>query len=209
MSWMTVSLMWLSHEYSFNSHHTLSEDYCTNATLHDFVERSQQAQSVHKPILVTGPSGRGKSALVSYWLTDLMEEKPDQWVIEHYAGVTGDDNATATLTRIINEIRQVLAPEDTEQLPSKFDDLCETFSSWLGKIPADQPLLLVIDAINQISAPNLRWIPSITPANVTCVLSALPSKQEEWLKERDAELFEVPALDLEARRAVTEGYLAR
>ena len=58
-----------------------------------------------------------------------MEEKPDQWVIEHYAGVTGDDNVIATLTRIINEIRQVLAPEDDEQLSSDFDNLCEAFSS--------------------------------------------------------------------------------
>ncbi len=40
-------------------------------------------------------------------------------------------------------------------------------------------------------------------------MSALPSEQEEWLKEREAELYEVPVLDLEARRAVTEGYLAR
>ena len=176
--------------------------------LQDYVERSQQAQKASKPLLVTGPSGRGKSSLVSYWVTKLMEENPNQWVIEHYVGV-GDDYVQVVLSRIINEIRKVIAPKNTEQLPNNFDDLCEVFSSWLDRITRDNPLLLVIDAINQISGPHLSWIPTVLPPNVTCVLSTLPGQEEEWLKECDAELLEVPALDLEARQAITEGYLAR
>ena len=178
-------------------------------TLHDFINRERDLTVAQQPLLVAGPSGRGKSALVSYWLTDLMEREPERWLIEHYAGVAGDDNATATLTRIINEIRRALAPEEMEQLPSDFDDLGEAFRSWLDKVPRDKPLLLVIDAIDQISAPNLSWIPTVVPPNVTCVMSALPSEQADWLTERDAESFEVPSLDVDARREVTEGYLAR
>ena len=113
------------------------------------------------------------------------------------------------LTRVITELKEALAPEDTDELPSKFNDLCEMFGDWLGRVPKNRPLLLMLDAIDQISAPNLRWIPTTLPAHITCVMSALPSEQEKWLQTRDAELYQVPALDLEARHAVTEGYLAR
>jgi hypothetical protein len=65
----------------------------------------------------------------------------------------------------------------------------------------------VIDAINQINAPNLRWLPTRLPPHVCCVLSALPSPEETWLVKRDIDKYEVPVLNYETREELTRGYL--
>lgn len=189
--------------------------------LNDFMSRVHAQGQTSRPLLITGPPGRGKSALISSWVTGLKAALPDLWVIEHYAGVKNGDDAVSVFNRVITELKEVLTPEDSDQPTSDSTDPSKTLSYWLGRVPPDRPLLLVLDAINQISSPSLeagpnqisspdlRWIPTSLPPNVACVMSATPpSEQEHWLKQRGAELYEVPMLDLEARGVVTEKYLA-
>ena len=177
--------------------------------LEDFFKQNRE-QGVHNPaLLIAGPSGRGKSALLSHWVNKVRAEHPQQWIIEHYAGVSQKDQAHFILSRIIQEIIEKVAPQQHQSLPNDFDELCEAAEKWFKHVPRDQPLLLVIDGLNQIKGDSYRWIPSVLPPHICCVLSSLPGEIETWLLPRNVSRFEVPALHAEDRRDLTIGYLSR
>jgi len=72
------------------------------------------------PLVVTGESGMGKSALLSNWMLRHNEHAPEDIVIHHWVGCSPhSSNAGQLLSRILLELREKLDFHDEKILPKE------------------------------------------------------------------------------------------
>jgi len=130
------------------------------------------------PLVVTGESGSGKSALLAHWVGRYRERHPTALVIEHYIGASpASADWTAMLRRILGELKQTFGLD--ADIPARPAGLRSAFPDWLhmaaaatqgradrerriaphlprpGKAsrsrqPAASKIVLVIDALDQL-----------------------------------------------------------
>ena len=137
------------------------------------------------PGLVTGPSGSGKSAALSRFVTEYRRIHPDVLVISHFIGASPRSAGLRDLLR-----RLCHRPADRfgfgDEVPQEIDQLVDTFRDFLARVPADQRVLLVLDALNQLEetdrARELWWLPRELPPHVKVVASCIVDP-----KSKDAE----------------------
>ncbi|MEY3880633.1 MAG: hypothetical protein RIQ94_1429, partial [Pseudomonadota bacterium] len=157
-------------------------------------------------LLITGESGLGKSALLAYWLNQQRLIKPEQFIIEHYVGISGDADPVAIIRRIIAEIKS--RNHDSEDLPSKPEQIIRDFPLWLAKISERDPLLLIIDGLNQLENKEGLWLPSFWQENVKAIFSVIPCEQLEALSQRTWPVHTLEALDIKRREQLIREWLA-
>jgi nephrocystin-3 len=189
-------------------HETYAEDRCKAYIPNpaDSEALNQNIQSPQdKPLIISGVSGLGKSALLAYWLTQYRVHHPNHFIIQHYAGISGDANSIAILRRIMAEIKQ--RTQDAEELPVKSEDAIKDFPLWLAKVRQNDPLLLILDGLNQIEADNLNWLPSFWPANVRLIVSTLPGEVLTELQYRGWNTWLVQPMDDARRNQFIKTYL--
>jgi tetratricopeptide (TPR) repeat protein len=169
--------------------------------------QSRKQDASTPPLVIGGESGLGKSALLSYWLYNNQQAHPTQFLIQHYTGVSGDATPTSVLRRIMLEIKD--RNKEQDEVPTKAEYIVKDFPLWLAKIHEDDPLLLAIDAINQIEGNNLNWLPSFIAPNVTLIVSALPGTHFDQLKQRNWQIHTVEPLDNARRKTLINNYLQK
>ena len=157
-------------------------------------------------LLITGESGLGKSALLAYWLNQQRLIKPEQFIIEHYVGISGDADPVAIIRRIMAEIKN--RNHDSEDLPSKPEQIIRDFPLWLAKISERDPLLLIIDGLNQLENKEGLWLPSFWQENVKAIFSVIPCEQLEALSQRTWPVHTLEALDIKRREQLIREWLA-
>ena len=157
-------------------------------------------------LLITGESGLGKSALLAYWLNQQRLLKPEQFIIEHYVGISGDADPVAIIRRIMAEIKH--RNHDSEDLPSKPEEIIRDFPLWLAKISERDPLLLIIDGLNQLENKEGLWLPSFWQENVKAIFSVIPGEQLAALSQRDWLVHSLEALDIKRRVQIIGDWLA-
>jgi len=168
-------------------------------------------------LLVTGESGLGKSALLAYWISQQRLANPKQFIIEHYIGISGDVDPAAIVYRIMAEIKHRL--NDGQDLPSTPEDVIRDFPLWLAKVGEQDPLLLIIDGLNQLENKinalsqlenkDCLWLPSFWQENVKAIFSVIPDEQLAVLSQRDWPVHCLEALDIEGRVQLIVDWLAR
>jgi len=126
--------------------------------------------------LITGPSGSGKSAALAKFVSDRRLRHPGEFLIAHFVGAgPRSSRLTEMLARLCRELKQVLGTEG--EIPQDPIKLTEAFQSFLGKVSAEQHLVLIIDALNQLdetdNAQSLYWLPAQVPPQVRVVLSCI------------------------------------
>lgn len=85
-----------------------------------------------KPLVLTGESGCGKSALLAGWLNRWRERNPDDLIIQHYIGSTPDSaDWQGLVRRILGELKRAFAIAD--DIPSQTDDLRNALQDWTRK----------------------------------------------------------------------------
>lgn len=193
-------------------HQAYADDRCQSylASSHDtgaidayIQSRAQNAST--PPLIIGGESGLGKSALLAYWIGTYRREHPKCFFIQHFAGVSGDATPTSVLRRIMLEIKERNFEQD--EVSAKPEDIVKEFPLWIAKVRANDPLLLVIDAINQIDGDNLNWLPDYIPPNVTLIVSSLPDSHYEQLQQRSWQTHCVLPLDDSRRKTLIQNYL--
>lgn len=160
-------------------------------------------------LVVTGESGMGKSALIANWLMTHIDDK-DRKFIFHFIGNGGEDgNKDAILARLTREIR------DQYDLPTPANEkgdaktICENV---LAQISGQMPLVIVLDAVNQLQEANnqkeLTWLPKM-PSNVRVLYSTLSEDPTMKVFNRlKYPVFVLQALDKKARKQLATDYLA-
>ncbi len=167
-----------------------------------------QLKDSDKAIVITGDMGSGKSSLLATLADKWHNEFPENPIISHYAGAGDDSSVIKIVNQILVEIKQYYAFND--EIPAETENLFKALSEWLGKIPEQKPLLLILDGINQYVGDTQRLIatlPGNSGSQVKILVSALPGQEYDSLSKRDWPQFKVPLLDEAHRKILIETYL--
>ena len=157
----------------------------------EYFKALDQAMQAEKfsPVLITGQSGGGKSALLANWVMRWQAEHPETAVILHHLGCGADAAEPVRLaTRLMQEIARLTGEEfKPESDPEK---QLEQLPQWLalGSVWAEREgrdLLLVLDGLDKVSdRKELRWFPSFLPSGVKLVTSCLEGEILQAAKGR-------------------------
>jgi len=167
----------------------------------------------HKlPLVISGESGSGKSALVANWVDRYRRQHPETFIIQHYLG---SSQQSASHTMIIRRIMQELKRRFSlaVELPADPSELNKAFVRWLVLAAQRGRVILVLDGLNQLedsdNARELYWLPVTFPTGIGVIISVLPGDMLDLLKEREWPLFTVSPLREDERHALITGYLSR
>jgi tetratricopeptide (TPR) repeat protein len=179
----------------------LNPKYLTS--FNEFIEKEASGA----PLVISGPSGIGKSSLMAYLAHSYRRRNPDAFLISHYIGASvSTADHSGILRHICLEIKERLHLE--EEPPTTVEELTKEFPNWLAKVQ-DEKIILFIDALNQLegNSVGLGWLPAYLPPNVRLICSATEGPSLDALRERKAEEIEVTPLDAEEREAIIVRFL--
>ena len=162
-----------------------------------------------RQLVVTGASGLGKSALIANWIKEkLTDNNCEYHTIYHFTGNGGSEsNSKHIIKSISNEIKNIYGWDDYKlKSENMLEDLFFKVSS-----EGDKPLLIVIDAINQIIDKNnaklLNWLPLPTKGIKILFSTLEEDRTMEVFKNRDYPIFTLQPLDIGRRAQMVRTYL--
>lgn len=140
------------------------------------------------PRVVWGESGCGKTALLAKASQDCTSMRPDSVVVVRFIGATpSSSDGRALLEGLCKEITREYGGDETG-IPADYRELVREFPARLALATAESPLVLFLDAVDQLSdadnAGNLAWLPQKLPEHVRLVVSTLPAEWFTALKHR-------------------------
>jgi nephrocystin-3 len=142
-----------------------------------------------KPVLITGASGGGKSALIANWSRAYSESHPDTLEIVHYLG-SGADAADPVklVTRLLQEISRITG--DELKLESDPQKILDALPEWLARASSyaereGRQWLILLDGLDKLSSlRDLRWWPGFLPPRVKLVVSCLDGEVQDEARKR-------------------------
>ena len=134
------------------------------------------------PLVVTGAAGSGKSTLLAEAATRTTSAQPGAALITRYIGVTP---GTGSLSDVLNGLRRAIAQAYSLPEPAPLLDENQLISAVASElatlsVPPDRPLLVVLDALDQLGARTQRtdWLPPKLAPGVHVVVSVLAERPE-------------------------------
>ena len=175
-----------------------------------FVGRSSMLKNISEyllganphPLGIYGEGGSGKSALTAFALVQACREHPREEIIYRFIGVTpNSSDGRALLEDLCRQIS--LSYGQASALPTSYEELAEEFPKHLALATADHPLILFLDALDQLTsahnAHSLAWLPEKLPEFVRLVVTTRPGEFLVPLKHKLPEdnLIELGPMSLE------------
>jgi tetratricopeptide (TPR) repeat protein len=174
----------------------------------DFRHLDDHVASGNMPLVITGPSGLGKSALLANWATQHRQNEPRP-LLEFYVGASPESSDWRHLVAYVLGQLGVVAEVST----SDPEELRVTFARGLQRIAAVGGCILMLDALNQLEdregALQLAWLPSVIPSKVCLILSTLEGPVLEECRRRGWSEWPVAALELSERKHLISLYLEK
>ena len=167
-------------------------------------------------ICLTGTSGSGKSAILSYLSKNIsLNSQTSTILIRHFVGASpGSTNIRRTLRRICHELK-VNCADITDDIPDDLEKLRPAFLNFLQKACALHLVVILLDAVNQFDAAShsilLNWLPEEPPVNLRIILSVPPGPVLEELRLLHRKLREIDLkpLTLSDGEAIIEQFCKR
>jgi hypothetical protein len=162
-------------------------------------------------LVVTGPPGCGKSALLCKFVDEFEQEAPNVPLISLFVGVGMMATDLFGLLRRLNYELATIA--GTASPPAR--DLAEAigrFHSLLGSIAQSERLVLLFDAIDQLDdVSDLHWLPYPLPVGVRVLASVRFGGPLSTAKAQlpAVEFVELPPLNTDDAGALVRDYLLR
>jgi hypothetical protein len=140
---------------------------------------NEYARTGGNPLLITGESGCGKSALLAEWVARWRKDHPDDFIIQHFIGSTPDSaDWQGLVRRLLAELKRVFSIAD--EIPVQPDALRGALNEWTAKVAGSRRIVIVLDAINQLAedgaARHLGWLPEHLPSCFRVLASSLPGE---------------------------------
>ena len=191
---------------------SLCQNYIRTKANFDTINAWMSDWEAHQ-LVITGASGLGKSALVANWIKDHLsaEDSLPYRIIYHFVGNGGSLGSHGHVIKALcDEIRDRYG-FDYQEKDVKTDE--KALEALINRVAAegDKPLLIVLDAINQIidtdNAKQLNWLP-IPPKNVKILFTTLTNDRTmEVFKNRRYPVFTLRPLTKRQRNKMVRGYL--
>ena len=176
--------------------------------MHGFCERDKGPSL----LVVTGEPGCGKSALMARFTEEALRRYPDRFILSHFIGASPSSTSLRQMMRRLSTHlsrtggNTETAPEDIKELLRLFPELLKTESE-------KHPVLIIIDAVNQLEksdhAHSMYWLPQELPPNVCVVISTLAGEVHDAMLARRSHPQEEIVIGLTASeiRELVEAYL--
>ena len=162
------------------------------------------------PLVVTGESGSGKSALLANWALRYRAARPELPLVMHFVGASAKSaDWTAMVRRLMAELMAARGfdtgiPDDPVALRLAFADA-------LYRAAACGGVILMVDALNQLEdrdgARDLAWLPPRIPPQARLIVSTLPGRSLEATQRRGWPTLPVRPLSARERAHVVRTYL--
>lgn len=162
-------------------------------------------------LLLSGPPGCGKSALVATFASQYQAKHPNVYVLPHFIGAApGSSDIRRSLQRVCMELGRRFGIEDP--IPEDYKNLQKTFVKFLEQASFQARMVLILDGLDQLDKSNrahsLDWLPAVVPAKLI-VTSAdgqcLKTVQQRTPKPRE---IVVPALAVNEGKEIVQKILA-
>src|SRR5581483_6002757 len=169
------------------------QSYVPNPEYYDIFEK--RVDSTGAPLIIWGRSGLGKSALMAYLAHEYKARHPEAFVVQHFIGAAEGSDPEDVMRQVMMEIKERYQLSDA--IPSDDNTLREAFPVWLANVHEGDRLILLIDAVNQLTGigAEMHWLPDFIPANVRLVLStttdSLPLEELRKRKWKELELLPI------------------
>jgi len=186
-----------------------------------FAALNDHIQQTWPPLVITGASGSGKSALLANWIQQRFEKSltgkttdpgttEPLLVILHFIGATADSTDWASmLRRLIQELRQMFSLD--LEIPDKPDELRTVFAVALSMAASKRKFVVIIDALNQLDdrdgAQELVWLPQKIPGNARIILSTLEGTSLKELENRNWPILTIEPLSKNEKKSLIRAYL--
>ncbi len=161
-----------------------------------FIGRTKMLQHIEEyakkpsnaPLVVFGNPGSGKSALMAKAFEQAQENLPRGGNTIRFIGATpGSSDIRTLLDSLCRQISRIYGADESD-IPTDYKELVEDFPKRLALATKDKPLIIFLDALDQLSdahnARNLIWLPSELPEHVHVVVSLLPGDPLETMKNK-------------------------
>jgi WD40 repeat protein len=130
-------------------------------------------------LAVFGASGSGKSALLARAAEGCRRDRPQAVTVTRFIGATpSSSDVRSLLEGLCREISRAYGAGEST-VPNEFKELVEELPQRLALASPQRPLIVFLDALDQLSesdnGPSLSWLPATLPENAALVVSTAPS----------------------------------
>jgi hypothetical protein len=183
----------------------------TNA---DFVSKSRHKKNT--PLILIGGGGSGKSALLARAAQEVSQDKhqPRAVILQRYVGgVPGTEALLNTLYLLIADIATYYGHSEP-LITTNINELVQSFEAVLGYATLKRPLILFLDALDQLDQSDrawmLEWLPRQLPDHVRIIASIRSGTEaaEAACERFSKQIIDVPRLKRSEGRAVLKAWLA-
>lgn len=169
-------------------------------------EAKETLATAQTPIVITGSSGSGKSALLAKLAEQWEKEHPDGYSIVHFPGASILPNHSEVL---LKRFIRLLSSMNSQSITSELEPamIPSVLHKLLQKIDPGKNILLVIDDLEHLyknEGLDLRWVPEILPEHISIVLGFgedQPHSNQYFkqLTQLKARFLQIPLLRKEER----------
>ena len=208
----------ISHEVKLHSEFKdkLTEHFCGRddilKTLNSYLKNSSEK----RVLAMIGDSGSGKSSVMAKTIQEAVNNFKDALIVYRFIGTSSRSSNIISLLRSVCEQiavaygtkMETLAGEGREKSLYDLNGLTEILKKCLALGTAQKPVLVFLDALDQLSdsdnAKSLYWLPRELPEHTRLVVSSLPELKTQLSNHCIADL---PLLPIEEASKILERWL--
>lgn len=166
------------------------------------------------PMLISGASGVGKSALLANWSAHRRAQNRGDLVFEHYLAASPSSQAPDAILRrlwkALDPFAGAAAPPSEAELPELTDAIAARLVVAAEKqAAASCAIFIVLDGLEASHEATLSWLPSTLPENVFILASSLPGDLKDNALSRGWRSVEMSSFCAAEGRSFAVAELAR